>query len=501
MNTTTENPDDRMVVTGVFDTWNNAACGFMVRLNTNGTKDTFNSGGTGADDRIRGISWKGDGTGGWIYGYFRNYNSAGTNYSQGGIAGLNADGTRNSNFSNVTAQAGWPGMVYSLATQSDGKIIIGGDFNGVGGKYRGGIARINPNGSLDTSFTGGVDGYVQSVAVQADGKILLGGNLGQCQGYPVTSLARLNPDSSLDTAFKPMLVGEDNSLNTVNHVVPLSNGQIMIAGDIWNATGGGPLVRLESNGSLDIGFFNNISNTPNPFPQSQWAWGARVAVAGDKYLLAGGYSLGDYNSAPGFLGRITSSGTLDTSFSPNTPVANFQTMDGAVDDLLLQPDGKIVVSGRFAHIYDGSPSGLERRSIARFSANGSLDSTFTPNLTMPTGANTIALAAMARQPNGKILIEENFLNISGPSTVNYLSSQVARLNPDGSLDTTFSIGTPGGGWYFPQGGNSILRLPNGKALIGGCFNLYNATPAWALVRIFAGPAGFNPAPLLLLLLN
>ena len=75
-------------------------------------------------------------------------------------------------------------MVYSLATQSDGKIIIGGDFNGVGGKYRGGMARINPNGSLDTSFKGGVDGYVKSVAVQADGKILVGGHFGQCQSYP-----------------------------------------------------------------------------------------------------------------------------------------------------------------------------------------------------------------------------------------------------------------------------------------------------------------------------
>ena len=265
-------------------------------------------------------------------------------------------------FATVTAMAGWPGMVWSLAAQSDGKIIIGGDFNGVGGKYRGGIARIFPDGSLDTSFKGEVDGYVQSVAVQADGKILLGGNLGQCQGYPVTSLARLNPDSSLDTAFKPMLVGEDNSLNTVNHVVPLSNGQIMVAGDIWNADGGGPLVRLESNGSLDMGFFNNISNTPNPFPEAQWSWGARVAVAGDKYLLAGGYSLGDYFSSPGFLGRITHEGIIDTSFGPGTPVANIQTMDGQVKDLLLQPDGKIVVSGLFSQIYRRvrKPAGTQR---------------------------------------------------------------------------------------------------------------------------------------------
>ena len=97
--------------------------------------------------------------------------------------------------------------MYSLATQSDGKIIIGGDFNGVGGKYRDGLARINPDGSLDTSFLGGVDGIVRSVAVQADGKILVGGTFGQCQGFACTSLARVTPGSFLDTTFKPMLVG------------------------------------------------------------------------------------------------------------------------------------------------------------------------------------------------------------------------------------------------------------------------------------------------------
>ena len=144
-----------------------------------------------------------------IYGYFRNYNGQ----PRGGIAGLNADGSLNNSFTNVTAMAGWPGMVYSLAAQSDGKILIGGDFNGVGGKYRGGFARLNPNGSLDTSFKGGVDGIVRSVAVQADGKILLGGDFGQCNGFACTSLARLNPDSSLDTAFKPAVVNGASAMS------------------------------------------------------------------------------------------------------------------------------------------------------------------------------------------------------------------------------------------------------------------------------------------------
>ena len=107
---------------------------------------------------------------------------------------------------------------------------------------------------------------------------------------------------------------------------------------------------------------------------------------------------------------------------------------------------------------------------------------------------------MALQPNGKILIEENYLNILDNYNFNYLGTQIARLNPNGSLDSTFTLGNPAVGGYS-GGGNSILRLPNGKALIGGNFSSYNGTDAWSLVRIFAGPANFSPGALFLLLGN
>ena len=80
-----------------------------------------------------------------------------------------------------------------------------------------------------------MNGWVEGVAVQADGKILVAGNFGQCQGYARTSLARLNPDGSLDTAFNPRL-GAGYNLNHVHQVVPLSNGQMMIAGYLGTAT-------------------------------------------------------------------------------------------------------------------------------------------------------------------------------------------------------------------------------------------------------------------------
>jgi uncharacterized delta-60 repeat protein len=482
--------DDRMVVIGNFNTWNGASCGYITCLTTTGEVDSSFTPGTGAEDRIRSMNWKSDGTGGWIYGYFRHYNGQ----VRGGIAGLNGNGSYNSDFANVTAMAGFSGMVSSLATQTDGKILIGGDFSGVGGKYRGGMARINPDGSLDPSFKGGVDGIVNSVAVQADGKILVAGDFGQCQSYACTGLARLNPDGSFDTAFNPRLEAGDNSVPFINQVVLLANGQMMVVGNLWDNNGGYPAVRLNSNGTRDPSF--NASQFS--IPGTNWWSCHRLAVAGNKYLIAGGWDSDTAINAGGFLARLTDSGAVDIGFYPGSN-SHIQTMDSDVEDLLVQGDGKIVVSGLFTHIVDGAGN-PERRAIARFSANGLLDGTFTPSLTPPAGANTIIIAAMAGQPNGKILIEENFLNYVN-NNYSYVSTQVARLNSNGSLDAGFNLGQATNGWFYPGAGNSILRLPNGKALIGGIFSQYNGTPAWSLVRIFASPANYNPGALLLLLIN
>jgi uncharacterized delta-60 repeat protein len=473
-----------MVLAGNFSTWNGAPRGYLVRLNANGTLDTtFNSGGSGADDRIMRVNWFSDGSGGLIYGYFRSYNGQ----PRVGIAGLNAASSLNGAYAGFTAVAGYPGMVSSLATQRDGKIIIGGpNFNGVGGKYRGGFARLNPDGSLDTSFKSGVNGWVKGVAIQADGKILVAGNFGQCQGYARSSLARLHPDGSLDTAFNSPL-GAD----IVHQVVPLANGQMMITGWLESADTKVPAMRLNSDGVRDPSFDASGFSIPG----SEGWHGTRIAVVGTNYVVAGAYNTVTVMNGGGYLARLTHSGAVDTGFGPaNTPPLHIQTMDGEIEDLLLQPDGKIVVSGGFSHILDGTVNPPARRAIARFSANGLLDNTFTPSLAPPPGANAIILAAMARQPNGKILIEENFFNND-----TFVSAQIARLNANGSLDPAFILGTPANGGYWPNAGNSILRLSSGKALVGGCFSSYNGTAAWSLVRIFAGPANFNPGELLLLL--
>jgi uncharacterized delta-60 repeat protein len=502
MNTTLGSYDDRVLVIGNFPKWNDTTCGYIVRLNTTGSWDTsFNYTGAipnaGADDRIRNFVWKSDGTGGWIYGYFRAYN--GTN-NLGGFAYLNASGALTNH---AFVAQGWSmGTVASLVQQPDGKILIGGQFNAVCGKYRQNFARINADGSLDTSFKGGTDasGRVDSIAVQADGKVLLAGYYGQMQSSARTSLARLNADGSLDNSFFPLMVYPGGGYSTLFQVLPLSSGQMLVAGQISFNDGNLPVGRLNSNGSTDIPFNTNVSNVviPGLTDGDKWVNGTCVAVAGTKYLLTGSWQTeADWN-AGGFLGRLNSDGTLDTTFAPSTS-NHIQTMDRDVVNLMVQRNSKIMVSGGFSHVTSesGSP---ERSSIARFSPEGTLDTTFNPNIIPPGGANFIDIVAMAGQPNGKVIIEQNFFN-KVDNNYNFISSQVARLNIDGSQDSTFTVGNlSNGGWVMPGYGKySILRLSTGKALIGGCYGQYNGT--WvssSLVRVFAHPTNFSPAPLMLL---
>ena len=94
--------------------------------------------------------------------------------------------------------------VESIALQPDGKILIGGLFTEVNGVTRGGVARLHPNGSLDTTFTTGfTTSYVGAIAVQQDGKILVGGTLPAIAGLAATELVRLNPDGSTDPRLQP----------------------------------------------------------------------------------------------------------------------------------------------------------------------------------------------------------------------------------------------------------------------------------------------------------
>ena len=155
------------------------------------------------------------------------------------IARLNADGTPDTTFSNNTGSGFNGAEVYSVAVQSDGKIVVGGDFTTLKGQTTNRIARLNVDGTPDTAFTTstgtGFDTTVTSVAVQPDGKIVVGGSFTTLNGQTSNRIARLNIDGTPDTTFTA-----NTGTGFSNGVLPValqSDGKIVVGGHFTTLNG------------------------------------------------------------------------------------------------------------------------------------------------------------------------------------------------------------------------------------------------------------------------
>lgn len=321
--------------------------------------------------------------------------------------------------------------LWTVALQPDGKLLIGGQFTSFNGAARGPIARLNADGSVDTSFSANVtagEPTIHSVAVQADGKVLVGGMFTGIDGAPRTRLARLKADGTLDTNFAAA-VTSSMSFVTVNRLAPQTNSQVLIGG--WftsvNGTPCDNIARLNSNGTTDLAFTAGIETPPNA-----------LALQSDGRVLIGGAFSTVNGQARAHVARLNTNGTLDTTFLPDA--------NGNVDTFATQPDGKVLIGGSFTTI-----NGQSRNRVARLNPNGSLDSTFQNGMTGPNDY----VACIAFEPSGKVVIGGQF------TTVNTVGrNYIARLNSDGSLDTSFLSEIDS----FPE---LMVIQPDSRAIIVG----------------------------------
>ena len=228
----------------------------------------------GANATIRALAAQPDGKI-LIGGDFATVNEIG----RGSIARLNADGTLDTGFMSGLAGANAP--VRAIALQPDGKIVIVGNFTTVNGVARVRIARLNPDGSLDSygNGQGGANGSVAAVAVQADGKIIVGGQFSTVNGFASGGLARLNTDGTFDEGF----AGSTN--NGVFAIALQADGKLIVGGQYTavNGTTRNNIARLNTNGTLDTGFLNGQNGTDNPV--------VSLAVQTDgKIVIGGGFT-------------------------------------------------------------------------------------------------------------------------------------------------------------------------------------------------------------------
>jgi uncharacterized delta-60 repeat protein len=309
--------------------------------------------------------------------------AAGQGYGNFALARYNADGSVDTSFGNngmVDTDFGSNDAAYALAIDSGGKIVVAGqayDFNG--GKYDFALARYNTNGSLDTTF--GTNGMVttdfgasagaaaQALAIDSSGKMVVAGYAwnGHDNDFALT---RYNADGSLDTAFG-------------------NNG--MVTTDFWGSGDQARALAIDSRG--------------------------RIVVAGQCILRKGSLAFA--------LARYNTDGSLDTTFSTDGKVTTRFGSNAEAYALAIDSKGRMVAAG-----WGTGKQGFYNFALARYKANGSLDTTFSTDGKVTTDFSEYddLAYALGIESGGKIVV-------AGTTSWNYFA--LARYNADGSLDTNF----------------------------------------------------------------
>jgi uncharacterized delta-60 repeat protein len=385
----------------------------------------------------------------------------------GAVARFNTDGSLDSDFSGdgkvLTQVAGSEDIAYDCALQPDGKLVVAGYSDS--GSWDFSLARFNPDGSLDTTFSGdglvitqvgNGDSRIKDVVIQTDGKILVAG---EAEGV-ITSdfaLARYNADGSLDITFDgdgwlttDIAFGDDYA----SAMLLQPDGKIVVAGYSYNSGYNFALARYNANGSLDTTFDGDGKLTTD-FSGSRDTASA-VALQVDGKIIVAGIATGTTTDFA--LARYNPDGSLDTTFDGDGKVTT--DFSGGYDNgsaVSVQADGKIIVAGYAT----GTTTDF---ALARYNPDGSLDTTFDGDGKLVTdfADDTDMAAALALQPNGKIVVVGNATSTSSDFAL-------ARYNPDGSLDTSFAgdgrLVTDNAG--FNDYARAIVFQPDGQIVIAG----------------------------------
>jgi len=510
-------PDDKILVFGYFTTYQGTSAMRIVKLNADGTRDNTFTVGTGFDNLVYDAVLQPDGK---IVAAGRFYLVQGAAHSK--IVRFNADGTIDPTFVSPGYIDGEEGIT-SIALQSDGKILLRGDFSSIGSSSKGGIARLNTDGSIDNSFETGIGMFNNAtnpsaeygkIAIAPDGKIVT--STMRYQGLPFNGYVRLEPNGAIDATFN-VGQGTDRAVK----------GDLL---DGWINEGS---ISFDANGKILIGYFaetfddyfspgyvrlNNDGSVDHSFNVGKAFKGKVLTLAKqpDGKILAGGV-FSSYNATLSKrLARINTNGSIDPTFNIG---AGF---DYEVKAVVPQPDGKILVGGKFSNF-----NGYNCLGIVRLNADGSRDTSF--NLAVPlTPADSnvgakVYISTIVLQADGKITLAGDFkynfqqvlrrnmvrLNANGTIDASFLVAPdftsgnhqailqadgkiivtgghytgniggLYRINADGTRDNAFNTGTGFGGGTVTK----IWMLSNGKIMATGSFTSFNGSPAAILIRI------------------
>jgi uncharacterized delta-60 repeat protein len=430
----------------------------LFRLNADGSWDnSFDAGGYiyatqsayGIDNIVRAISVDADGKI-LVGGDF----TAPRNH----IARLNPDGSEDTTFD---PGSGANGKVTHISRQSTGAIIIGGAFSRVNGTAKAGIARLSANGALDVNAFGAgvVGGSLLALTVQADDKILAGGDFTTAAGQAASKLVRFNADGTWDSAFQP-IINDSSLIGAYLHQITsltATASYVFVGG--WNPVMYFNNSPTDHNAAIYVlniitGSFYSYMNFKGK-PTDVWA----LAKRSDGLVMAGGSFTrrDDFQHEELFPGLCLLTGQY---WQPN---ASFKPVIGGQADiraLAIQPDGKIIAGGSFYIV-----GGVAKNGVARLNADGTLDAT----LTVPAVSGGTVTDVLVRD-DGKLVMGGSFYNIAGQDY-----RDVALLSPTGALEAGAYAG----------GVNDLAFYPGNKILVGGSFFSFSGVPRQNIVRLNA----------------
>jgi len=322
-------PDGKLLLGGQFTSFNGVLRGPVARLNLDGSVDTnFSARVTAGESTIHSVAVQSDGQV-LVGGMFTGMNGA----QRFRLARLNADGTLDTNFvATVTGSESFI-TVSDLALQSNSQVVISGWFDTVNGAPRTNIARLNSNGTLDSTFVAGIDTPPNALALQLDGRVLIGGAFSSVNGQARDHIACLSTNGSLDTNF---LAITDGNVDTFA-IQP--DGKVLIGGNFNTVNGQSRhrIARLNPNGSLDGSFQNAMAGADDYVACVAYDPSGKVLIGGQFATVNG---VGRTNVA-----RLNGNGSLDTNFLAN--------VDSFVELLLVQPDSRAIIEGNYINTVDG----------------------------------------------------------------------------------------------------------------------------------------------------
>ena len=371
--------------------------------------------GQGFDSIVRDVDYQGEKL--IVVGYF---NAVG--YPSRRIVRLDASGNIDQTFNSGIGANADIGQVEVLA---DGEILISGGFtqyNGLPVKY---IARLNEDGSLDTSFNDGEgpNGGVASFDIDPTGRVLIVGGFSTFDGITRSKIARLDVSGNLDSTFNMTPAIVSGGLEAVE---ALSDGKIMVGGSF-----NGGLIRLQSSGAFDPSFIVSINGPVHVVRQTPQG------------IVAGGdFTAVSLNYRPGLV-RFTGSAVDPSFFAPRAK---------QIRDFTLQSDGRMLVVGEL-RTSEGSAY-----SMARLNADGSEDASYLGISAFPNGAQAWSVRI---GPDGNAVFggQMNEMNrIDGA-----IPAGVVKIDPSGNRIMAYITRTAA----VDGGALSLFNLLDGRMLSWG----------------------------------